>query len=226
MPDVLIVVDSLASATTTQMVSALKSSILSERECISETTVAAIESSQLRSDYKLVTEQLFCPLTLALPETLPFAAQALYAACRDTEALRLRLESWHYAIGAGAFWLPIVLTAKGPLYAEVIGAKVDKALTTQLSEPFYEQPIHLSDVQRQPLYALGQRLLQALTAPPAVYLMQFGWQQDAPCFDRLLPFPAAPAIASLNVQTPDLFACHWYCLTGKPLLDLAISSLR
>jgi hypothetical protein len=26
----------------------------------------------------------------------------------------------------------------------------------------------------------------------------------------------------LGVQEPDLFTCHWYCLTGKPIRDLLI----
>jgi hypothetical protein len=41
-------------------------------------------------------------------------------------------------------------------------------------------------------------------------------------FDRLLPFPGEPALASLGVQQPDLFAAHWQCLRGQPLLDLQI----
>lgn len=223
MPDVLIVVDG-PSATTTQMVSALKHSILSERESATETIgVDVIASFELRADDAKLGDRLLCPLTLDLPETFSFAAQALYTKCRNTDALRQQLGRWQYATGVGNFWLPIVLTAKGALYAEVIGVKVNTALTMQSPEPSYEQPIHLSDVQRQPLYALGQRLMRSLNAPPAVYLMQFGWQDDAICFDRLLPFPAAPAIASLNAQAPDLFACHWSCLTGKPITDLAIS---
>ena len=226
MSDILIVIDSLPSATTTQMVSALKEFIFGDREpATTAIDVSVITSSELTADHETVGDRLLCPLTLSLPETMSFAAQALYTTCRDTDALRHQLETWHYATGAGDFWLPIVLTAKGPLYAEVIGVKAHTAFTAQSPEPCYEQPIHLSDVRRQPLYALAQRLLRSLAAPPAVYLMQFGWQDDAPCFDRLFPFPAAPAIASLNVQTPDLFACHWSCLTGKPLLDLAIGCL-
>ena len=86
----------------------------------------------------------------------------------------------------------------------------------------YRQPLHLADHQRQPLYRLGQRLLSALSAPPAVYLLQFGYQGDRECFDRLWPFPAPPAIASLGTQTPDLFSCHWHCLRGQPLRDIVI----
>ncbi|MBW4578310.1 MAG: hypothetical protein KME42_01905 [Tildeniella nuda ZEHNDER 1965/U140] len=225
MSDVLIVVD-VPSATTTQMASALKQAILTERESNAEArTVDIIDSSDLMADDAILDDRLLCPLTLNLPETLPFTAQTLYTTCRNTDALRQQLECWQYPTGAGAFWLPIVLTAKGPLYAEVIGVKANTALTTHSLGSSYEQPIHLSDVQRQPLYALAQRLLRSLNASPAVYLMQFGWQGDTLYFDRLLPFPDAPAIASLNVQTPDLFTCHWSCLIGKPLTDLTINCL-
>jgi hypothetical protein len=41
-------------------------------------------------------------------------------------------------------------------------------------------------------------------------------------FDRLWPFPASPAIASIQTQQPDLFACHWHCLVGEPIMDLTI----
>ncbi|PSB25468.1 hypothetical protein [Stenomitos frigidus] len=226
MPDVLIVVDSLASATTAQMVSALQNAILGEQESEAQTvSVDVMTASELVADNSIVGDRLLCPLTLDLPETLPLTAQAVYTTCRHTDALRQQLQHWDYATGVGNFWLPIVLTVKGPLYAEVIGMKADRVFTTSSPEPCYEQPIHLSDVQRQPLYALGQRLLRSLKAPPAVYLMQFGWQDDALCFDRLFPFPAAPAVASLNVQAPDLFACHWSCLTGKSLFDFAIGCL-
>jgi hypothetical protein len=67
---------------------------------------------------------------------------------------------------------------------------------------------------------LAYRLLRSLFATPAVYLMQFGLQEGSIYFDRLLPFPGEPAIASLGVQIPDLYTCHWHCLLGKPILDL------
>lgn len=232
MPDVLIVVESVPSEATAQMVSALKAAILAEQQ--SQTgrkpawvSVDVASPADLRADHWKASQAL-CPLTLHLPPTLSFPAQAIYSACRDVEGLRQQLASWQYATGAGGFWLPIVLTAKGPLYAEVIGVETDTAsardrLDPGLLEQRYTQPIHLSDAQRQPLYALGQRLLRSLQAPPAVYLMQFGWRGETLYFDRLFPFPAAPAIASLNVQMPNLFACHWFCLSGQPVVDLVIN---
>lgn len=226
MLDVLIVVEPVSSEVTAQMVSAFKAAILAEQVPEGELTrVAIVSSTDLSAgDWKL-NKALLCPFTLHLPATIAFPAQAIYCACRNVEGLRQQLTEWQYATGPGEFWLPIVLTAKGPLYAEVIGVKADTLSSAKGTRQAYTQPIHLTDTQRQPLYALGQRLLRSLNAPPAVYLMQFGWQADALCFDRLLPFPDAPALASLNVQTPNLYACHWLCLSGQPVVDLAIKNL-
>jgi hypothetical protein len=220
MPDVLIVVESAHSEATTLAIAALKYAILADYAPDTKpATVDVVSSSALSVDNWTLDDRLLCSLTLHLPPTFSSSTNAIYSACRDVDGLRQQLATWQYATGAGSFWLPIVFTAKGPLYAEVIGLEPG---AVHSAEQRYRQPIHLSDVQRQPLYALGQRLLQSLKAPPAVYLMQFGWQGETLCFDRLLPFPAAPAIASLNVQMPDLFACHWHCLIGKPLVDLVI----
>ena len=108
----------------------------------------------------------------------------------------------------------MVLTAKGPLYGEVIGEGV--------IPNSFKQPIDLTDDIRQPLYYLAYELLRSIAATPAVYLLQFALRDQDVVFDRLWPFPAAPAIASLAVQSPDLFTCHWHCLTGQPILDLTI----
>jgi hypothetical protein len=169
------------------------------------------------------------PLTLDVPKTLAFAGQAVYRRCREVLNLRHLVQSQlGCAIGEGNYWLPIVQTAKGPLYAEVIGSDDSGATqgkATVGSHLSYYQPLHLPDQQRQPLYRLGRSLLQLLTAPPATYLLQFGFEQSQICFDRLWPFPAAPAIASLGVQTPDLLTCHWRCLTGQPIRDLQIPAI-
>jgi len=144
------------------------------------------------------------------------AGEAIYQACDDVEGLRQWVkENLQVATGDFDLWLPIVLTAKGFLYGEAIGKDAT-------SPHGYRQPIDLSDQERQPLYKMGFDLLDHLEAPPAVYLMQFGLVDRGVGFDRLFPFPAAPAVASLGVQEPDLFTCHWYCLTGKPIRDLLI----
>ncbi len=173
---------------------------------------------------ELASRQTFCPLTIELPPNLVFPARHIFQACQDVVGMRQWVERelgtltggsvLPHRSGFGDHWLPVVLTAKGPLYAEVIGEGE--------TPNSYCQPVDLSDRQRQPLYSLARQLLDSLQAPPAVYLLQFGWQDDKLAFDRLWPFPAAPAIASLGVQEPDLFACHWHCLMGMPLYDLTI----
>ncbi|MBD1829270.1 hypothetical protein NDI47_23850 [Microcoleus vaginatus GB1-A2] len=164
---------------------------------------------------------IVCPLTLDVPSHLVFPAQDVFRFCGNVSAARDRVaQDLQVPVGGGNFWLPVVLTAKGPLYAEAIGAEADK----QSGELSYSQPVHLSDVWRQQLYELAYRLLNLLNAPPATYLMQFGFVGERICFDRLWPFPAAPAIVSVGVQAPDLFVCHWYCLTNKPIYDIQICS--
>ncbi len=136
------------------------------------------------------------------------------AACAQIDDLRHWVVE-HCGIpgGTGDRWLPVVLTARGPLYGEVIG---------QTATGRYVQPWGINDAQRQPLYRLAWRILDHLGAAPAVYLLQVGFGQDGLVFDRLIPFPDRPAIASVGVQQPDLFHCHWLCLTGRPVRDLMI----
>ncbi|MEB3356272.1 MAG: hypothetical protein VKK04_06065 [Synechococcales bacterium] len=182
-------------------------------------TISTIRRAGL-SPSLLAGDPIVCPLTFDLPDFLMFAGRSTYLACQDVAALRRRVaQQFAYAVGEGDLWLPIVLTAHGPLYGEAIGRAASPA-DTLLSA--YQQPVHLGDRWRQPLYRLGQRLLTLLDAPPAVYLLQFGLQEAQLCFDRLFPFPAAPAIASIHIQTPNLFQCHWRCLTHQPILDLTI----
>ncbi|MEG4811848.1 hypothetical protein QUA82_27660 [Microcoleus sp. F8-D3] len=177
--------------------------------------------SELNSGAIAPGGEIFCPLTLDVPENLVFPGRDVYRFCRNVSAARDRVsQELQVPVGDGNFWLPVVLTAKGPLYAEAIGAEADK----QSGELTYSQPVHLSDVWRQQLYELAYGLLDLLSAPPATYLMQFGFVGERICFDRLWPFPAVPAIASVGVQVPDLFVCHWYCLTNKPIYDVEISS--
>ncbi|MBD2743410.1 hypothetical protein [Coleofasciculus sp. FACHB-1120] len=231
MRKVLIVVDAAdelaASPTTAKMVSALKQTALNSPV---STAIQVVETRFIASvcaDWQNQAEILWCPLTLNLPENLEFPAQSLYQACRDVTGLRQSVEQLGHLTGVGDFWLPIVLTAKGPLYGEVIGMVEDDE--SRRSEPAfkcYRQPVHLSDIWRQPLYQLSHQLLQFLSAPPAVYLLQFGFQEQEIVFDRLLPFPGEPAIASISVQEPDLFTCHWHCLTGQAISDIQINAIN
>lgn len=135
--------------------------------------------------------------------------------CADIAGLRLLVwETFGIKGGGGNLWLPIVCTARGSLFAEVIAQNPDGQ---------YFQPFDFSDRQRQPLYRFGFQLLEQLQAPPAVYLLQFSLP-DPPefLFDRLIPFPDRPASASIGVQEPDLFECHWRCITHQPIRDLII----
>lgn len=164
-----------------------------------------------------IGDRILCPLTLELPEWLAFPGKDTFSACANLQAMRVRVAEWQFPTGDGTHWLPIVLTAKGVLFGEVITQVAQAGLP-------YRQPLHLVDAQRQPLYQLGQRLMRSLAASPGVYLMQFGLEKNQIWFDRLIPFPDLPAIASVETQTPDLFECHWYCLTHQPIRDLRIGT--
>lgn len=167
------------------------------------------------------TEAIDCPLSLGVLADPRFPAdwpaRSLWETCAAVESLRSRVaeELQWPTTAAGDLWLPLVVTAKGPLYAEAIAH--DPATGR------FVQPHHLSDRDRQTAYRLAFELLTLLKLPPGVYLVQ--WGQDAAGetqFDRLYPFPAAPAIASLGVQSPDLLECHLRGLLSQPLRELAI----
>jgi hypothetical protein len=227
-----------ASPVTERMVSALKQAINGEAFCqnssvirksafgtepIEQVKIEVVPAASLWSDYKKYKGDdslIYCPLTIQLPDDFEFPGHDIYKACRDIKARRrwvkqnlgYKICSHHSQLGD--FWLPVVLTAKGPIYGEMIG---EGGIPNS-----YQQPIDLPDRQRQNLYYLAHRLLQSLSSLPGVYLLQFGFQDRDIVFDRLWPFPAAPAISSIKVQQPDLFTCHWYCLTDRPILDLTI----
>jgi hypothetical protein len=194
-------------------IASLKSSLAT---CADSLDVIEVDSTTESSAIggTLETENVIhCPLTLNLPKSLDFPAAKLYHACGDRVETRKWVETkLDYRTAEGNLWLPVALTAKGPLYGETMTTAADS----------YRQPLHLSDSHRQPLYHLAYKLLMGLGAVPAVYLVQFSQEGPEILFDRLYPFPAEPAIASLGVQQPDLFAAHGFCLTGQPLLDLTI----
>ena len=191
------------------------------RHLAAQVAIAAVETirhSGLES-LQFTPDHILCPLTLSLPDTLSFPGQAIYHSCQNVSDLQQRVAAQGYDIGDGDLWLPVVLTAKGPLYGEAIALSEDGS---------YQQPVHLSDAQRQPLYRLGRWLLGNLTAPPGVYLLQASCEGSdqtddyRTVFQQLWPFPAAPALASMGRQSPDLFICHWRCLTRQPIRDLQI----
>lgn len=188
---------------------------------IQEVTVELVSAMQLSlRQGENQNGLVYCPLTIDIPPQFQFSHRDVFHACRDIPGRRHWVEQ-KFGIpslsgnnGLGDHWLPIVWTAKGPLYGEVI--------CEGMMPNSYLQPMDLPDPQRQPLYRLGFGLLEQLEAPPAVYLLQFGHYNDQIIFDRLWPFPAAPAIASISLQAPDLFSCHWRCLTGQAIREVQV----
>lgn len=215
-----------AFPTTVQMVEAMKEAIALPSsttvtvEVISSTDLAAVLLDPSQGSNLIDEDIIWCPLTLGVPKTLNFPAQNIFQACHNVASLRQRVhqkfgyETSDTSQGLENLYLPIVLTAKGPLYGEVIS----ETPTTN----HHQQFVDLLDNQRQPLYYLAYQLLKSLSAPPAVYLLKFSYSDQDIIFDRLLPFPDVPAIASIGIQQPNLFACHWHCLTNQPIIDLTI----
>ena len=212
-----------ASPATATMVEALRKAICL-RYAIAQppTTIKVLGKNDLNS-LNLAEDVVFCPLSLNLPSNFDFPEKAIFKACQNVEFFRYLIsQKFGYITKPGNFWLPVVLTQKGPIYAEAIGlaSKTSPALEVELN---YSQPPHFSDIMRQQIYEMAYNILKFLNASPATYLMQFGFIDKEIWFDRILPFPAAPAIASINTQTPDLFTCHWCCLTNQPIIDLTIT---
>ena len=214
-----------ASPVTQKMVEALQHSIAEDPA--SPSVVEIVSAATLWSKSSRVNKKgkesntIYCPLTIQLPEHFEFDQKNIYSACKDVNARRRWVEknlevktsvgdSW-----LGHLWLPIVL-GKKPMYAEIIG---------EGSMPnSYEQPIQIPTRQRKSLHSLAEKLLDHLDAPQATYLLQFSLYKGEIVFDRLWPFPAAPALITLKTQKPDLFTCHWHCLTQKPVEDLKIKN--
>jgi len=155
-----------------------------------------------------------------LPEHFDFPQRKIYSACKDINTRRRWVEKnlgFKTSVGdswLGHLWLPIILTDK-PIFAEIIG---------EGSMPnSYEHPILIPKRQQKSIHGLAEQLLDSLDAPPATYLLQFSLYNGEIVFDRLWPFPAAPALITRKTQLPDLFTCHWHCLTEKPITKISIS---
>ena len=209
-----------ASPVTERMVAAIRRGIATySSEPVSIEVISA--GSLWSKGAKFLAEEsktIYCPLTIQLPDYFNFPAKDVFSACKDISGTRHWVEKnlgYKTSFGdhwLGHLWLPVVLTKKGLLYAEVIG---EGAIPNS-----YEQPIILSSRHRQSLHHLARNLLDSLSAIPAVYLIQFSLHNNEIVFDRLWPFPAAPALASLRFQEPDLFACHWQCLSNQTITEL------
>ncbi|GBF81146.1 hypothetical protein [Aphanothece sacrum] len=210
----------MSSPATEKMVFALEQTIAADSP---STQVEVISAATLWSKSfnlpKSNANVIYCPLTIDIPNWLPFPGQKIYQECKDVKSQRLWVEkNLGYKTSLkdsclGNLWLPVALTKKELIYGEVIG------------EGFfpnsYQQPVDFESHLRRPLYDLAQGLLDSLDAPPSVYLIQFRLMGETIVFDRLWPFPAAPTIASLNYQQSNLFTCYWHCLTHQPIVDLS-----
>lgn len=203
------------------MLKALKGAILSHHP---EINLEVLTPAMVHyHSFEASQQTLLCPLTIDLPDQVEFTGRTVFEACRDIGARRqwVQKHANHRICDQnhlGDRWLPIIYTAKGPLYGEVIGEG-------EMPNSYY-QPLDLDDAQRQSLYNLGYQLLDSINATPSVYLLQFAFSTEQEImFDRLWPFPAAPAIASISVQQPDLFTCHWRCITNQSIPDITIPSI-
>jgi hypothetical protein len=215
-----------ASPVTQKMVEALQRSI--EEHSLTSTTVEIISAATLwsknsRNSVKIKesdSDTIYCPLTIQLPEYFDFPQKRIYSACKDVNSRRRWVEKklgFKTSVGdswLGHLWLPIIVTDR-LIFAEVIG---------EGSMPnSYEHPIIIPHRQLKSLHSLAHQLLDSLDAPPATYLLQFGLYKGEIIFDRLWPFPAAPALITLKTQQPDLFTCHWRCLTQQPIANIVVS---
>jgi hypothetical protein len=218
-----------ASPATEKMVSSVKKAI--QAETTAEREATEIQERQEKIDIEIIptaslwseanrsekndNKIVYCPLTIELPNTFEFPAKQVFLACKDIKARRRWVEeklSYQTHKGDRSFgdlWLPAIVLQDGVSYAEAIGEG-------EIPNSF-RQPIDLPDTVRQSLYNLTNKLLKSISAVPSVYLIQFSLHGREIVFDRLWPFPAAPALASLKGQTPDLFTCHWYSLSGKSI---------
>lgn len=158
---------------------------------------------------------VYCPLTIKLPDWFNFPGQQIYYACRDVEKRRKWVQqNFGYSTSKdnlylGDLWLPVIFTEEKLMYNDIIGEGI--------LPNYYQQPSDLPSEIYPYLYTLAKELLISIQAIPSVYLLQFRMLDHNIIFDRLWPFPATPAIASINGQQPDLFAYHWRCLNNQSI---------
>jgi hypothetical protein len=157
---------------------------------------------------------IYCPMTLAVPPAFEFWGRSIGQTCQQIDRLRdLVATTIGVKVGDGGnLWLPIIWTAGDPIYGEVIGKSEGDD---------YRQPIHIDEIDCRSISHFGEKLLTQLKAPPATYLVQFSQTDTGIMFDRLFPFPAIPALASVGVQHPDLFACHWRCINNQSIDNIS-----
>jgi hypothetical protein len=208
----------IASPVTEKMVRSLAQAIEQETPspAIEIVTPPALRA---RIDLILAVKQrpIYCPLTIQIPYSLRLPAQEIFQACQDIQGRRewvAQKLGFKTNLGDASFgdrWLPVIVLPDGLRFGEVIGeGEVPNA---------YQQPIEVNKQHRKPLMSLARKLIEALKAPPAVYLLQFTVVEGDIVFDRLWPFPAAPAIASLSHPEPNLYHLYWQCIRKQQLIE-------
>jgi hypothetical protein len=149
---------------------------------------------------------------------LPIPAQDIFRACQDIKARRewvaqkLAVKVNLGDSTLGNRWLPIIVQPQGLRFGEIIGER-------ELPNA-YQQPAEVDKKLLKPLMSLANKLIDSLNAPPSVYLLQFAVVNGEIVFDRLWPFPAAPAIASLTHAEPNLYQLYWQCIRKHQLVGV------
>ncbi|UFP95716.1 hypothetical protein [Gloeobacter morelensis] len=147
---------------------------------------------------------------LARPDSAS-PATALFERCADLAPAEVPLTLPDST--AALLVLPLVLTARGVLYAEAIG----------VAGRYLWQPEPLSDKARQILYRFARGLVDLLEPlTPGVYMVYFAVVCGAVRFEKLIAHPDRTALVTLTSQRPDLFCCHWRCALGLPVVDLQV----
>ncbi len=161
---------------------------------------------------------IYCPLTIQLPHEFDFPDRKVWRSCQDIKGRRRWVEDklgYKTSINdspLGDMWLPVIVTDKGLFYEQIIG---EGAMPNS-----YQQPVNLPEQTLQSLYNLAYKLFESIDATPGVYLLQFCLRQSNIIFDRLWPFPAAPALASIRMEQPNLYTYHWYCLNKRAFANV------
>lgn len=207
----------LASPVTERMIGGLTAAI--ERENPQMTVEVATPSTlKVQTDKRPSSRTIYCPLTIQIPEIVDFPARECFRACQNVKDRRAWVQNQRgFKVsteepGLGDRWLPIVFDGSSVQFGEVIG---------EGEQPnAYQQPVAIAQSQLRALQALAVPLLKEIAAPPSVYLLQFLSEGSDVLFDRLWPFPAAPAIASLNRAPADLFGLYWQCIKQQQLLQV------
>ncbi len=195
-----------------KMAMAMKQGIISSNQSI---TVEILGGADLWAKSVNLTSEndgvRYFPLTIKLPDWFNFSAKRVYKICSNLENRRKWVKQ-HFGYQTssdnsllGDLWLPIIFKPRKTIYADIIGEG-------EMPNSYQQLP-SFPETSKNLVCTLASQLLESINATPAVYLLQFKIIKDNIIFDRLWPFPATPAIATINnKQQTDLFTHHWQCI--------------